>query len=117
MRYIIIFFVTIILSLFIMFYNPYLGVYKDNITISLDDSIEGYEWKYEMDNDNLTLLKKDNKTWKFNINKNGISNLYFTYSNNEGIKYKIYYKFKIKNNKIYWLEGYGEGLLSYPNPY
>ena len=117
MRYVLIFSITLILLLLILFYNPYLGVYKDYINISLDDNIENYDWKYEIDNDNIELVESNDQLWKFKTNKNGITNLYFIYSNNDDVKYKIYYKLKIKNNKIYWLEGYGEGLLSYPNPF
>lgn len=117
MRYIIIFGITTIILLFILFYNPYLGVYKDYINISFDNNIDNYEWNYEIDNDNIELVESDDQSWKFKANKDGISNLYYTYSDSKNIKYKIYYKLKVKNNKIYWLEGYGEGLLSYPNPF
>ena len=116
MRYIVIFTVTFILALFIIFYNPYLGVYNDTITIELDDQIEGYEWNYESDSDSLVLVESSNSSWKYIINKDGITNLVFKYSNQDDTKYEIYYKLKVKKNKIYWLEGYGKGLLSYPNP-
>lgn len=117
MRYFIIFFITFILCLLILFYNPYLGVYKDNMTIYLEDNVENFSWSYELNNDNIMLYNKDNNNWTFVPNKNGVTDLFFTYTNKDSVKYKIYYKLKIKNNKIYWLEGYGEGLLSYPNPY
>ena len=117
MRYFIIFLITFILLLLILFYNPYLGVYKDYINISLEDSIENYDWSFETDNDNIKLVDSTDHSWKFKINKNGITNLNFIYSDSNNIKYQIFYKLKIKNNKIYWLEGYGKGLLSYPNPY
>ena len=116
MRYIFIFSITLILCLIIIFYNPYLGVYKDSITIVLDDEVENYDWSYSIDNDNLILDSSEFNSCKFVINSNGISNLYFTYSDQSNVKYKIYYKLKVKGNKIFWLEGYGEGLLSYPNP-
>ncbi len=117
MRYIIIFSVTIILSLFIIFYNPYLGVYKDSVTINLNNDLDNYSWNYTIDNDNLKLVSSDDSNWKFIPQRDGETNLLFSYSNNDDIKYEIYYKFKIKNKTIYWLEGYCNGLLSYPNPY
>ena len=116
MRYILIFSITAILALFIMFYNPYLGVYNDSITISFDDLLDDYSWNYDIDNDSLELLSNSNNEWIFKASKNGTSNLFFRYMNDEDIKYEIYYKLKIKDNKIYWLEGYGKGLLDYPNP-
>ena len=116
MRYIFIFVITIILSLIILFYHPYLAVYKDYITINLDDDLEGYDWNYTLDNDNLKLVEKKDNTWKFKTNKKGLTNMYFTYTNNDDTKYTIYYKLKVKSNMIIWLEGYGEGLLNYPNP-
>ncbi len=116
MRYIIIFSITFILCMFIIFYNPYLGVYDKSITIYLDDELENYDWNYKIDNDNLELSSFDTNNWTFTVNKNGISNLYFTYSDQDNIKYEIYYKLRVRNNKIYWLEGYGKGLLEYPNP-
>lgn len=116
MRYIVIFLITAVLCLFIMFYNPYLGVYNDTITINLDDEVENYDWNYVIDNDHLKLINYGDNVWTFKAESNGVSNLYFTYSYNDNKKYEIYYKLKVKNNKIYWIEGYGEGLLSYPNP-
>ncbi len=116
MRYIIIFGITLILCLVILFYNPYLGVYKDHITITLDDEIENYDWDYTLDNDCLILEKESEIEWQFKTNKDCVCNLTFTYSDHENIKYEIYYKLKVSKNKIYWLEGYGNGLLSYPNP-
>ena len=116
MRYILIFAITFILCLFILFYNPYLGVYKDTITISLDDELESYSWNYRNDNDCIILSSSSENEWIFKPNKDGISNLYFTYTDQDNVKYEIYYKLKVKNNKIDWLEGYGKGLLSYPNP-
>ena len=60
MRYYIIFGITIIISLFIMFYNPYLGVYKDSFTINyeslkIDDST--YEEKTSYQQTSKILLK------------------------------------------------------------
>ena len=116
MRYILIFGITLILALFIIFYNPYLGVYKDTITINLDDEVENYDWTFKLDNDSLVLSESNNNEWIFKPNKDGITNLYFTYSDQQNTKYEIYYKIKVSGSKIYWLEGYGKGLLSYPNP-
>ena len=116
MRYILMFGITFIIALFIIFYNPYLGVYKDTITITLDDELEEYEWNYSIDHDSLKLIKSDNNEWVFKSNNDGITNITFVYKDQETIKYEIYYKLKVSGNKIYWLEGYGKGLLSYPNP-
>jgi hypothetical protein len=116
MRYAIIFLITIVISLFIIYYKPYLGVYSDTVTITLDSEYEDFNWTYEIDNDNLVLLDQKNNSWTFKINKKGVSNLYFYYSRGDYVRHKIYYKFKTRGNKIFWLEGYGEGLLSYPNP-
>ena len=116
MRYIIIFGITFIIALFILFYNPYLGVYKDTITISLDDEIENYDWNYTIDNESLKLFKSVSNEWTFKVNHDGTTNLIFAYSYQDNTKYEIYYKLKVSGSKIYWLEGYGKGLLSYPNP-
>ena len=117
MRYYIIFGITLILLLIILFYNPYLGVYKDKVTIEYDFDQEGYYWKYEIDNNNLILKEESENTWVFIPNKNGKTELKFYYTNGEDNKYTIFYTFKVRKNKIFWLNGEGYGLLSYPNPY
>ena len=116
MRYFIIFGVTFVLLLFILFYNPYLGVYNDSVTIKYDFNDEGYSWDYTIYNDNLILKDSDANSWTFIPNKNGVCKLIFKYTSEENSKYTIEYKFKIKGNKIYWLDGVGYGLLDYPNP-
>lgn len=71
-KIIIMFIITIIISMIIIFYNPnkkYLGVYKDNITIEYD--INECIWSFELKNNNLKLID-NNKTnakelWKFII--------------------------------------------------
>ena len=117
MRYFLIFGITIIIALFIMFYNPYLGVYKDQITIEYSFSEDGYYWKYDISNDNLHLKESSDNKWIFIPNKNGIVTLNYYYTNGEENLYEIFYEFKVKNHKIYWVKGEGTGLLSYPNPY
>ena len=117
MRYIILFGITIILALFIMFYNPYLGIYKDQVTIEYDFKEENYTWKYDLSNDNLILKDSSENKWTFIPNKNGKITVNFYYTNDHENLYEIMYEFKVKNNKIYWLKGEGKGLLSYPNPY
>ncbi len=117
MRYFILFFITIVLTLFIMFYNPYLGVYKDKLTIEYDFNEEGYSWNYTVDNDNIELIESSDSKWVFVPKKNGKTKLVFNYSNNDINKYSIYYIFKVRGNKIFWLEGEGTGLMDYPNPY
>ena len=117
MRYFIIFGVTFILLLFILFYNPYLGVFKDSVTIEYDYHEEGYSWDYEIDKDCLKISSEEENKWVFIPNKNCTCNLLYRYNNGEEVMYEIAYEFKVKGNKIYWLTGSGNGLLSYPNPY
>jgi len=117
MRYYIIFGVTLIITLFILFYNPFLGVYKNQITIEYDFNVEGFSWTYDIKGEALKIVSESDNKWVFKPNKNGFSEITFVYSNGEKNKYTIYYKFKVHNNKIYWLEGNGIGLLEYPNPY
>ncbi len=118
MRYILIFGITLILSLVIIFYpQNYLAKYKDEINIEYDYHDNGYNWNYVSDNDNIILKESTDNKWTFIPNKNGNSTVTFTYSKEDNVKYKIIYKFKIKGNKIYWLKGDGYGLQSYPNPY
>ena len=118
MRFVIIFGVTLILSLLILFYNPYLGVYKNTITIDYSDISDGsFSWSFIKNNDCIELYNESENKWVFVPKNNGKSTLTFYYQNQSDVKYKIIYDFKIKNNKIYWLNGEGYGLLSYPNPY
>ena len=120
MRYYIIFGITFILLLIILFYNPnskYLGVYKDKITIEYNYDDEGYSWSYENDNDNVEVETINNNKYILYPKKDGKYNITFKYSNEENNKYEIKYEFEIKDNKIYWLSGEGIGLLDYPNPY
>lgn len=113
--------ITLILVLIILFYNPnakYLGIYKNSFTIKYDFNDDGYKWQYDIDPNMFNIEINNDGSWTFNPLNSGISDIIFYYKNDAGdIKYKIYYKFEIKNNKIYWIEGYGDGLLSYPNPY
>ncbi|MGM9877762.1 MAG: hypothetical protein ACI33S_03840 [Bacilli bacterium] len=122
MRFYIIFGITFLLLGIIIFYNPYseyLGVYKDSVNIEYNFNDEDYFWIYEIDNDNLNIKQIDTNKWSLSINKDGITNVIFYYFNDKtnDTKYKINYEFKIKNNKIYWTQGEGKGLLDFPNPY
>ncbi len=118
MRYILIFGVTIILTLLILFYpQKYLAKYENEINIEYDFKDEGYNWNYDINNDNIVLKENNGDKWTFIPNKNGTSTITFTYSKDDNIKYKITYDLKIKGKKIYWLNGEGSGLFSYPNPY
>ena len=117
MSYFVIFFTTFLIVLVILFYNPFLGVYKNNVTIEYNANDEGYKWKYEIDGKSLLLDNEDDNKWTFKINKNGITNIKFIYSNDEDAKYEIFYKFRVFGKHIIWLDGYGKGLLEYPNPY
>lgn len=116
MRYIIMFIITGILVLFILLYNPYLGIYDKTVTISFDEDLDGYKWEYDLLGDSLELEKEDNDSWTFKARSNGITTLDYKYVNNNDVKYEIHYKFKIKGNKIYWIEGYANGLHEFSNP-
>ena len=118
MRYYIIFGVTFILLLIILFYNPYLGIYDDKLTIDYNsiDQEDGYKWEYSINNDNLVLTNSDESKWSFKPNKNGTVDVVFKYISEEKCKYTIEYKFKVKGRKIYWIKGEGHGLIDFPNP-
>lgn len=116
LRYYILFGVTAVISLFLIFYNPYLGVYEDRITIEYDTNEEGYSWEYKKVGSSLKEESISDNKWTFKVNKKGVTELWFTYNNDVETKYSIYYKFKVRGKKILWIEGYGEGLIDYPNP-
>ncbi len=121
MRYYIIFGITLVIALIILLYpQKYLNRFNNKVTIDYSTIVDTNNelWVYEIDNDNLKLDNQNDKKWTFKINKEGITKLTFYYDkNDESQKYKIYYKFEIKKNKIYWIEGNAIGLLDYPNPY
>ncbi len=117
MRYYIIFGVTLVLLAIILFVNPFLGVYKNEVNIEYDKNIEGYTWDYELKGDSLSLKEKEGDHYVFKANKNGVSEITFRYSNEENTKYTIYYKFRVLGKRIYWVDGLGTGLQDYPNPY
>ena len=118
MRYYIMFGITLFLTLFIIFYKPDLGVYKDKVTIEYSFKEEGYKWSYEIDGNALKLNNESLNKWTFKVNKNGPSNITFKYTNEEGNElYRIEYKFKVFGKRIFWKEGIGHGLIDYPNPY
>jgi len=119
-RLFLIFGITIILLSIILYSkNKFLGIYDKYITIYFDLPIQqGYEWEYNIDNKkSLELHSNKNDKWKFKAIKNGNIKLTFEYKNKDDVKYKIIYDFKIKNKKIYWIEGEGYGMTYYPNPY
>ncbi len=120
MRYIIMFTITIIISLIILFYpKDYLLKFSDSVTIDYSDITSEDVWTYEIDNDNLLLIQSVNNSWKFKPNKNGNTSItyYYNKNNDGGYEYKIMYEFIIKGNKIIWKSGEAEGLIDYPNPY
>lgn len=119
-RYYIIFGVTFILLLFILFYNPnskYLGIYENQLTIEYDYDDEGYYWSFVGDNDNIYVETINNSKYILYPRQDGKFNIVFKYSNDLNKKYEIKYEFEIKDNRMYWLSGEGAGLLDYPNPY
>ena len=117
MRYYIIFGITIILALIIIFYNPYLGIYRNNVTIEYSFNDEGYSWTYEVDGSSLKIDQEEDNKWVFKVNKSGVTNIKFIYSNDEDTKYEINYKFRVFGKTIFWLDGIGKGLTDFPNPY
>ncbi len=115
----VLFFITLVISLFIMFYDPYkdsLKVYKDTMTIELFIEEDGYNWEYEMDNNILNVNEKGD-SWIFSPLKDGTTTLTFYFKNSEDVKYTIEYVLNVKGNKIIWTSGKAKGLLDYPNPY
>lgn len=121
LRYIIMFTITLVLVLIIIFYNPnkkYLGVYKNNMTIFYDIVEDGYEWTYDLENKILKETDSSKNSWTFDAINDGDTVLifYFKKIGSDDYKYKIKYILNIKKNTIYWTEGRAEGLLTYPNP-
>lgn len=127
---IIIIVLTLILTLLILFYDPYkeyLAVYKNSLNIvyditqtqyfwNVDKHTENHSWEYTLSNDNISVIKKKDGYYKVSINKDGITDLKFSYTDGNEEIYSINYKFEIKGNKILWKEGNGSGLFNYPNP-
>ena len=122
MRFKIMFGVTSLILLYLLFYpsSYYLGKFKNNITVNYSDFKFNKEcdWTYKISNDNIKLKSKNNKIWIYEPNKDGNTtlNFYCTDEDNK-IIYNITYKLKIKDKTIYWLESSGEGLLDFPNLY
>ena len=119
MRYYIIFGVTLVLVLLIIFCTPYLGTYKNKMTIDYQDIevIDGYKWEYETKDKELKVTEKSENKWVFKPVKSGKYEITFTYKNEEDTKYTIYYKFYVLGKRIFWTEGNAKGLLNYSNPY
>lgn len=117
MRYYIMFGITIILSLLIIFYTPYLGIYKKKVTIKYDFNDEGYVWKYDIEGSSLKIDSEKDNEWTFKSNGIGTSKITFKYVNEEeDVKYEIYYKFYVIVGHIFWNDSLGKGLIDYPNP-
>ncbi len=121
MRFYIIFGITLILLICILFYNPngeYLGIYKENVKITYDYDDKDYFWIFEVSNNNIKVDEINNNTWNLSANNNGnfYINFYYTKDNKENYKYKIYYEFKVEKGIIYWIYGEANGLLDFPNP-
>ena len=122
MRYYIIFGLTFIGILIILFFDPYkdyLGVYKNNATIEYKEKEDGYEWILISSNDNLIIEEINNNKWNIKINKKGSTNVKATFINmtTNDIKYTINYKFKNNGKKLFWLDGIGKGISDFSNPY
>lgn len=115
--------IMILISLFIgfviiVFPHKYLATYKDVVTIKYDYDDEGYFYKVESDNENLKLVSEIGGL-TFKAEHDGETNITIYYLNSDdtsNYKYKFVYKFKVKENNIYWLKGEGYGVIGYPNP-
>lgn len=115
--------IMILTSLFIgfiiiVFPGKYLATYKDVVTIKYDYDDEGYFYKMENDNENLKLVSEVGG-FTFKANHDGETNIVIYYLNSDDTsdyKYKFVYKFRVEEDKIYWLEGEGYGVVGYPNP-
>ncbi len=120
MRYYIIFGATLIIAMILLFYpKKYMKVYNNKVIIDFStiENTEDELWNYDLDNDCLILDNNTSKKWVFTINNDGITNITFYYDRrNDNQKYKIEYRFKVKENKIYWIYGNGEGMFDFPNP-
>ena len=122
MRYYIIFGITLILTMFILFFDPYkdyLGVYKNTATVEYDEKEEGYEWILIPSNDNLTINEINNNKWTIHINKKGDTNIEAKFINFEtnDVKYTINYKFNNNGRKLFWLDGIAKGMTNFNDPY
>lgn len=120
MRYFAIFGSTLIIIILIFYFNPKcLGKYENEAFIDLESIDENYKWKYELDNNNISIIPYEKNKWKIIPKKNGNVQIifYYTDSNINNYKYKIRYNLKIRNKKIYWIDGQGYGLLDFPNIY
>jgi energy-coupling factor transporter transmembrane protein EcfT len=116
-RYFIIFGITLVLTLIILFSNPFLGTYKNKMTIKYDEVEEGYRWEYKSKGNALKIIKEKDNEWVFKPNKTGKYEITYYYKNEEGTKVTIYYKFRVFGKRIFWMEGNAKGVLNYPNPY
>ena len=114
MRFVVIFVLTIVGLVGIMFYEPkldekLLSVFEDTVTIDYKELDESKNWTYEIN---------DDTSFVFESNNDGVSELVFYYQkNDDDYKYKVTYSFEVKNNKIYWREGKTEGLMNFPKVY
>ena len=123
MRFVVIFVLTIVGLVGIMFYEPkldekLLSVFEDTVTIDYKELDESKNWTYEINNDRLKEVSHDDTSFVFESNNDGVSELVFYYQkNDDDYKYKVTYSFEVKNNKIYWREGNTEGLMNFPKVY
>lgn len=123
MRFVVIFVLTIVGLVGIMFYEPkldekLLSVFEDTVTIDYKELDESKNWTYEINNDSLKEVSHDDTSFVFESNNDGVSELVFYYQkNDDDYKYKVTYNFEVKNNKIYWREGKTEGLMNFPKVY
>lgn len=117
MRYFIIFGVTALLVLIILFFNPFLGTYSKTVSFDFSKNQEGCKWNYIIKGDSLKYDQSKKNIFKFKASKNGKGTIIFTCSDAEEVKHEVDYKFKVFAKQIFWVESNGKGLYNYPNPY
>lgn len=121
MRFYIMFGITAILSLLIIFFDPYkdyLAVYDDDVIIEYNYDDPDCIWVVSQDNENIHIENTSDQSWLLTINNKGTTKMVFKYINvltNE-TKYTINYRFKNNGRKIFWEDGYSKGLLDFPDP-
>lgn len=122
MRFKVMFSVTTIMVLFLLFYpqTGYLSKYENKITVDYRELnlTNNCIWEYKLSNDNIKLVNSNENIWTYKLVKNGKTTLnYYCKDKNDKSIYTITYNLKVKNNYIYWLTGNGTGLVDFPNLY
>lgn len=121
-RLLILFSITIIIVLYIIFFmkSKYLGIYDNEISIIKEyEKNQDYSWSYSLDNKIVDINDKDSgNTYSLSIKalEDGKCVLKLLYNSDTDTKYEIIYGLTIKEDKIYWTYGESKGLVDLPNP-